>query len=91
MCMGADAVDFCGLEVTEVSRCLREPGHDGECSSAITVQVVLPSVVRELCPDCVVGAGQCSRCNGSGYIFKDPYAITSGEMGIDESELEPKR
>lgn len=49
----------------------------------------LPVLVREICPSCVgfVG-GECSRCNGSGYVWKDPYAITSGEMAVDESELE---
>jgi len=49
----------------------------------------LPKLQRILCPNCIgcVG-GECERCNGSGYVLKDPYALTSGEQGIDEDELE---
>lgn len=80
--------DVCGLDVTEVSRCLRAPGHEGECSSLISVAVRLPEVVRELCVACLGHqGGECNDCNGSGYILVSPYAPGRGEGGDDFSDF----
>lgn len=35
--------------------------------------------------------GPCAQCRGTGYVFKDPYALTSGEMGLLSEELTPPR
>lgn len=45
-------------------------------------------VVRVICPSCLVGLSECSRCNGRGYVWRSPYAEHSGEQGLSETELE---
>lgn len=46
------------------------------------------SMLRETCPSCMRAGGECERCNGSGYVFKEPYAHSSGEQAFDVDELE---
>lgn len=46
------------------------------------------SLLRETCPNCMRAGGECSRCNGTGYVFKEPYAHSSGEQAFDADELE---
>jgi len=41
----------------------------------------VPELLRLICPSCMCAGGECARCNGTGYVFKDPYdPLTSGEQ-----------
>jgi hypothetical protein len=51
-------------------------------SRAIPISELL---LRLTCPNC--SRSGCRMCNGRGYFLKDPYAITSGEQGIDHHEV----
>lgn len=49
-------------------------------------------VQRRLCPVCIgfIG-GECPRCNGTGYVYRDTYAPEAAIDAPDDQELELER